>query len=154
MNTIEHKKPLMKHFSAVFRRRALATTEVKETISPLILKFFSRKELIHIIKDKYDGSIPKEYDLMELENVDLLTIIEDDIFIISYMTKQWCEDRLLHPVEEVKTDIDVSKTETIEGKNTVDKNLIKKMDTVISKSVSKQTVKKPNSNKKDEKKRK
>lgn len=148
MNTIENKKPLMKHFSAVFRRRALATTEIKEEISPLILKFFSRKDLIQIIKDKYDGSIPKEYDLMELENVDLLSIIEYDIFIISYITKQWCKDRLLHPLEETKTDNDVSKTETIDSKTDItNKNLIKKMDAVISKSVSKQTDKKPHSKK-------
>lgn len=45
MNTIENKRPLMKHFASVLRRRALATTEVKEDISPQMLKYFSRKRL-------------------------------------------------------------------------------------------------------------
>ncbi len=87
-----NKKPLMKHFSAVLRKRALSTVELNEPINPQILKFFTRKDLIQIIADKHDGTIPKEYNLVELENKELLTIIGDDMYIISYITKKWCEE--------------------------------------------------------------
>lgn len=102
MNTIENKRPLMKHFASVLRRRALATTEVKEIINPQILNFFSRKDLIEIIKDKYDGTIPKKHDLIELENRDLLSIIEDDIYIISFMTKKWSKEQSLKVIPDEK----------------------------------------------------
>jgi hypothetical protein len=87
-----NKKPLMKHFASVLRKRALATTQVKASINPLILKFFTRKDLIQIILDKYDGTIPKTHNLVELENEELLAIIGDDMYIISYMTQKWCEE--------------------------------------------------------------
>ena len=86
-----NKKPLMKHFAAVLRKRALATVEINEAINPQILKFFTRKDLIQIIADKHGGTIPKEHNLMELENKELLAIIGDDMYIISYITKKWCE---------------------------------------------------------------
>ncbi len=87
-----NKKPLMKHFSAVLRKRALSTVDLNEAINPQILKFFTRKDLIGIIADKHDGTIPKEHNLVELENKELLTIIGDDMYIISYITKKWCEE--------------------------------------------------------------
>ncbi|MDC9721724.1 MAG: hypothetical protein PSN34_02990 [Urechidicola sp.] len=86
-----NKKPLMKHFAAVLRKRALSTVEINEAINPQILKFFTRKDLIQIIADKHDGTIPKQYNLVELENKELLTIIGDNMYIISYITKKWCE---------------------------------------------------------------
>jgi TusA-related sulfurtransferase len=87
-----NKKPLMKHFASVLRKRALATTQVKASINPQILKFFTRKDLIQIITDKYDGTIPKQHKLVEMENGELLSIIGDDMYIISYMTQKWCEE--------------------------------------------------------------
>jgi len=86
-----NKRPLMKHFAAVLRKRALSTVEINEAINPQILKFFTRKDLIQIIADKHDGTIPKEHNLMEMENTELLAIIGDDMYIISYITKKWCE---------------------------------------------------------------
>lgn len=87
-----NKKSLMKHFSTVLRKRALSKTEVNEPINPQILKFFTRKDLLQIIADKHDGTIPKEYNLVELENKELLAIIGDDMYIISFITQQWCEE--------------------------------------------------------------
>lgn len=87
----KNKKQLMKHFAAVLRKRALATVELNEAINPQILKFFTRKDLIQIIADKHDGTVPKEHNLVELENKELLAIIGDDMYIISYITKKWCE---------------------------------------------------------------
>ncbi len=98
-----NKRPLMKHFAAVLRKRALATKEVKEPINPQILKFFSRKDLIQIIKDKHNGSIPKELNLMESENEDLLKTIGDDMYIISYMTQKWSEEAKVKKPQPQKT---------------------------------------------------
>ncbi len=96
-----NKRPLMKHFAAVLRKRALATVELHEPINPLILKFFTRKDLIQIIKDKHKGTIPKEYNLVELENEDLLNIVGDDMYIISYMTQKWSQEQQ-ESVTEIK----------------------------------------------------
>ncbi len=93
----------MKHFAATLRKRALATKEVKEPINPQILKFFSRKDLIQIIKDKHNGSIPKELNLLESENEDLLKIIGDDMYIISYMTRKWSEEAKVKKPQPQKT---------------------------------------------------
>ncbi len=90
-----NKKPLMKYFAAVLRKRALSTVEINEPINPAILKFFTRKDLIQIITDKHDGTIPKQHNLVELENEELLAIIGDDMYIISYITKKWCEETLM-----------------------------------------------------------
>ncbi|WP_301401818.1 hypothetical protein [Polaribacter huanghezhanensis] len=87
-----NKKSLMKHFAAVLRKRALATTEINEPVNPQILKFFTRKDLIQIINDSHNGAIPKEHNLMEMENQELLTLIGDDMFIISYITRKWCRE--------------------------------------------------------------
>lgn len=84
-----NKRPLMKHFASVLRKRALTTTEINEEISTQVLPYFSRKDLIQIIKEKYDGAIPKQHDLMELENADLLNIIGDDMYLIAYTTQKW-----------------------------------------------------------------
>ncbi len=113
MNT--HKRPLMKHFSAVLRKRALATTEVTEAINPQILKFFTRKDLIQIIADKHGGTIPKEYNLVEMENQELLGIIGDDMYIISYMTQQWSQEQQ-DVVTEVKAKKEVIKSPKTEKK--------------------------------------
>lgn len=83
----------MKHFAAVLRKRALATTEINEPVNPQILKFFTRKDLIQIISDTHNGAIPKEHNLVEMENQELLALIGDDMFIISYMTRKWCQQQ-------------------------------------------------------------
>ena len=108
---VTNKRPLMKYFAAVLRKRALSTVPMKEPIHPQIVNLFTRKELIAIIKDKYDGNIPKEYALLELENSQLLSLIGDDIFLISYMTKQWSEEKVsLTKLDAKQTEEKLKKT--------------------------------------------
>ncbi len=88
----ENRNELMKVFSLVFKDRAKSETEYRE-IHPEIAKFISRKELIEIITQKiYNGEIPEDMNLVEMENQDLLEIIGDDMFIISYVTEKWSEN--------------------------------------------------------------
>ncbi len=112
-----NKRPLMKHFAAVLRKRALSTVEINEPINAQILKFFTRKDLIQIIADKHDGTIPKEHNLVELENTELLAIIEDDMYIISYITKKWCEEA------QIKTALLKSGVQTKSQKPSVKKSI-------------------------------
>lgn len=81
------KNALLKHFSLMLKKRA--SGEKPTGINPNILKFFSRKELIEIIKQKFGGSVPKEHDLAELENEELLEIIGDEMFVLLYVTGMW-----------------------------------------------------------------
>jgi len=85
------QQALMKHFASVLRKRALADTQEKETISTELTRFLSRKQLIAIIDEKYDGKVPKTIDLLFLENEELVTHIGDELYVISYITKQWSE---------------------------------------------------------------
>ncbi|MFC5044086.1 hypothetical protein ACFSTE_09255 [Aquimarina hainanensis] len=86
------KQQLVKLFSLILKKRASEDAVKTNEITPSLLKFFSRKELIAIIKYRFGGSIPKEHDLMEKENEELLNLIEDDMYIISYVTQKWCEE--------------------------------------------------------------
>lgn len=87
---------LMKHFASVLRKKALGTYDNND-IDPSLSKFLSRKELIDILKAKHQGSIPKELDLVELENEQLLTLIGDELHILAHLSQQWCKE----PVEVV-----------------------------------------------------
>ncbi|WP_171974454.1 hypothetical protein [Cellulophaga omnivescoria] len=57
----------MKHFATVLRTQARGK-QTELTIDKTITKYLSRKELIEIIKKKFNGSISKEHNLLELEN--------------------------------------------------------------------------------------
>lgn len=81
----------MKLFSLVLKERAKEENQTKQ-ISPNLLKFFSRKELIEIINHIYDGVIPEEYELVDMENGELLKVIGDDFSIISYVTNKWSKE--------------------------------------------------------------
>ncbi|SDW82292.1 hypothetical protein SAMN05444411_102248 [Lutibacter oricola] len=85
------QKALLKHFSSVLRKKALNESSINEPIDPVILRFLSRKELIEIIKNKFENSIPKDLQLLELENEELLAIIGDEMYIISYITSNWVQ---------------------------------------------------------------
>ena len=102
------QKALLKHFSSILRKRALNEGSI-EDIDPIILRFLSRKELIEIIKVKFENTIPKEFNLMELENVELLEIIGDDMYIISYITSNWVRvaqtERIITSVQKPKAPI-------------------------------------------------
>lgn len=87
----ENKQSLMKLFSLVLKDRAKEEKPTKQ-ISPELLKYFSRKELIEIINHIYDGIIPEEYQLVDMENAELLKVIGDDYSIISYVTNKWSKE--------------------------------------------------------------
>lgn len=93
----DKKQALHKIFSAVLKERSKAQHEFRE-ISPEILRHFSRKELIEIITSKiYNGVVPPEINLVEMENGELLSIIGDDMYIIAYVSEKWCEGVLSLP---------------------------------------------------------
>ena len=105
MKNVTPKQALLKHFSSVLSKRA--KTNVSEGISPSILKHFSRRELIEILLSKYTASrpLPKQYNLMEMENEELLSLIGDDMFILSYLAQKWCAEVEVPPVLETPTSL-------------------------------------------------
>ena len=106
----ENKQSLMKLFSLVLKTRAKEENQTKQ-ISPDLLKYFSRKELIEIINHIYDGVIPEEYELVDMENGELLKVIGDDFSIISYVTNKWSKEASSTPFEIISTES--KKEETI-----------------------------------------
>ncbi|HAQ69837.1 MAG TPA: hypothetical protein DCR48_02575 [Flavobacteriales bacterium] len=89
----QNTQELQKYFATVLRKRSKG--EVKtESIDPSIIKFFTRKELINILTQKYDGKLPKEVNLIELENEDLLQLIEDELMILAYLLPKWIAEEL------------------------------------------------------------
>ena len=88
----ENTQALMKIFSVVLRDRSKGEIEYKE-ISPEIIKYLSRKELIEIITNNiFNGQIPPEHNLVEMENSELLKLIGDDLYIIAYVTQKWSKE--------------------------------------------------------------
>lgn len=93
----DKKQALLKIFSVVLRERSKSEYGFRE-ISPEILRHFSRKELIEIIISKiYNGTVPPEINLVEMENGELLSMIGDDMYIIAYVSEKWCEGVLSLP---------------------------------------------------------
>jgi len=122
---------LLKHFSSVLRNRSNGN---QEPISPTLLKYLSRKYLVEVIKKIHNGSIPKELDLALMENEELLSIIKDEMYVISFITERWSKEQSLK-VSSNNNDV------------------IKKMDTTISKTVANEKkYKKPSSVKDNSKK--
>ena len=87
----EHKTELLKRFSIVLKERSKSEPQY-QTISPEMLKFFSRKELIEIITHNFGGNVPEEHNLVEMENNELLLLIGDDFNIISYVMSNWSKE--------------------------------------------------------------
>lgn len=87
----ENKLALMKLFSLILKDRAKSEPEFRE-ISREMVRFFSRKELIEIITKIFDGKVPGEHNLVEMENEGLLKLIADDLYIISYVTEIWSKE--------------------------------------------------------------
>lgn len=87
----DNKKQLMKYFATVLRNLALEK-ETESLMSKNLVFYFSRKELIEILKKKFDGTIPKKYDLTEMENWELLELIDNELFVISYVTEKWSKE--------------------------------------------------------------
>lgn len=110
----KQKWALMKLFSLVLKDRAKDEKQTKQ-ISASLLKYFTRKELIEIINHIYDGVIPEEYELVDMENEELLKVIGDDFSIISYVTNKWSKEVSSQPVEIIP--IGNKKVEEVEKGN-------------------------------------
>jgi len=80
---------LLKHFASVLRKLALGKDKEIKTDTN-VAHFLTRKDLIQILKKQFGGTIPKEHDLVEMEKVELFGLIENELFIISYMIEKWC----------------------------------------------------------------
>ena len=87
-NNREH---LMKYFANVLRGRALGKLKTP-SIDTNVSRYFSRKQLIEIIKKRFEGNIPKTHNLIELENEELVALIEDDMYVIAYVTELWSQE--------------------------------------------------------------
>lgn len=86
-----NRKQLMKHFASVLRNRAL-DKPMKNKTNTLVVRFFNRQELIEILKKQFEGSIPKEHNLMEMENEELFGLIGNEMYLISFMTEKWSRE--------------------------------------------------------------
>lgn len=86
---MEKNQQLMKHFSVFLKNRANGK-DTKSGVSNSLLKHFSRKELIEVLTRKGNGKIPTEWNIAELENEELLTLIGDEMFILSFYVEKWC----------------------------------------------------------------
>ena len=118
----QNKMSLLKIFSVILREKAKSETEFR-SISPEMVKHFSRKELIEIITKIYDGKVPQEYNLMEMENDELLKLISDDMHIISYVTQKWSKEVATLPPEPIKNSTPpVASVSTSVTKNLADKD--------------------------------
>ncbi|WP_439480625.1 hypothetical protein [Chryseobacterium aquaticum] len=87
----ENKTALLKIFSAVLKERVKSEPQY-QSISTEMVKHFSRKELIEIITHNFEGEVPSEYNLVEMENNELLQLIGDDFKIISYVMSRWSKE--------------------------------------------------------------
>ncbi len=85
---------LLKRFASVLRKLALGNEkEIKPDTN--VAHCLNRKDLIQILKKQFGGTIPKEHDLIEMEKVELFALIENELFIISYMIEKWCGESSL-----------------------------------------------------------
>ncbi|MET3537689.1 hypothetical protein [Chryseobacterium limigenitum] len=87
----ENKTALLKIFSAVLKDRVKSEPQY-QSISTEMVKHFSRKELIEIITHNFEGEVPSEFNLVEMENNELLQLIGDDFKIISYVMSRWSKE--------------------------------------------------------------
>ncbi|GAB1345647.1 hypothetical protein MASR1M29_21810 [Cloacibacterium normanense] len=87
----ENKTALLKIFSTVLKDRVKSEPQY-QSISTEMVKHFSRKELIEIITHNFEGEVPSEFNLVEMENNELLQLIGDDFKIISYVMSKWSKE--------------------------------------------------------------
>ncbi|MBL7789382.1 MAG: hypothetical protein JNL75_06055 [Chitinophagales bacterium] len=117
----ETKATLLKQFSIILRNRSKDAKYPK--LSQSLVEYYSRKDLIDILKKKHDGKVPSELNLMECENSELLKLIGDDMFLISYSTEQWSKDTQVNntsvPQVQKITPVAEKKTSTPDPKNPV-----------------------------------
>lgn len=81
---------LLKIFSTVLKDRSKSEQQF-QTITPEMVKFFTRKELIEIVTHNFNGNV-SQYNLLEMENEEILLLIGDDYRIISYVMSRWSKE--------------------------------------------------------------
>lgn len=112
---MKSQEALMKHFSSVLRKKALGKP-LDATPDPMLLKHLSRKELIHLLSLKKEG-MPKELNVAEMENEELLEAIGNEMLILSHLSSQWAFEesdmgQLTKKLTEEGKDVKVEDTKT------------------------------------------
>lgn len=118
---------LLKHFSSVLRNRANGNHDL---ISTSLLKFLSRKDLVEVIKKIHKGNIPKELDLSLMENEELLQVIQDEMYVISFMTERWSGEsqQIIKNSIPILKKKDTNKSNSVSSKSATNNNSKKKQD--------------------------
>jgi len=49
-------------------------------------------ELLEMVKKYFKGPIPKQYSLVEFKNRQLMELIENELFVISYVVEKWSKE--------------------------------------------------------------
>ena len=86
---------LMKHFAAVLKKRSQEDQPLKASISPELSRYVSRRDLLEIIHQKHEGTIPKSLDLLAMENEELLLHIADELLVIAHLCLKWSKSALI-----------------------------------------------------------
>jgi hypothetical protein len=112
MNT-GSRQALLKQFSSLLRTKSKEERLTKADIDPKMAEFLSRKELLFILDLKYKGKFPKDVNLAEMENHELLALIEDGFIILAYFVEQWIQEAVSPPsrsaVEDAKPEVKAKK---------------------------------------------
>ena len=140
----ENKTALLKIFSTVLKDRVKSEPQY-QSISTEMVKHFSRKELIEIITHNFEGEVPSEFNLVEMENNELLQLIGDDFKIISYVMSRWSKEVPQLPTLQEWMHSKVHSSPEKETEETVSENLenppISEMGSEQQDSVSENTEK-------------
>lgn len=80
--TIKQRKMIV-HFLKAYE--ALLVKDKKQDLSKLFHNFFSREELIDILEQSYFDQDLEKHHIDTLENPDLLELIGDDYFLLTYL---------------------------------------------------------------------
>jgi hypothetical protein len=80
--TIKQRKMIL-HFLKAYE--TLLVKDKKQELSMLFHSFFSREELIAILEHSYFDQDLEEHHIEDLENSDLLELIGDDYFLLTYL---------------------------------------------------------------------
>ena len=100
--TQQNTQELQKYFASILRKKSKGEAN-GEAIDSSIIRFFTRKELVAILNQKFDGKLPKEVNLIELENEDLLQLIEDELIILAYLVPKWIQAEMDVPISNANS---------------------------------------------------
>ncbi|PVV50446.1 hypothetical protein [Chryseobacterium sp. HMWF035] len=129
-----NKQSLLKIFSVLLKKKAAEkeSTETK-TISPVLIKYFSRKELVEMVSQTYGEQLPEGKNLLELENEEILNLIESDYQIIIYMCEKWLkeeQEQKQNPIPALENN-DSSAERNQSGESSASENTEEKNENVL-----------------------